>query len=168
MKEAVRTGGGVNEAAWLMPERVELARRILACHQQAFGHPLLAGCAVDRVPRLCAQELFAATAAVLAHDGGADPRLIYANRTALQLWRRDWSAMVGMPSRLTAAAGERPARATALQQARAQEAISGYSGIRIDSTGRRFQIQGARLWSLRDANGQLCGQAASFESWWWI
>ena len=29
MKEAVREGGDVIEAAWLMPESVELARRIL-------------------------------------------------------------------------------------------------------------------------------------------
>lgn len=158
----------MNEAAWLTPECVALAGSILRSHQRGFGHPLLAGCTADRSPRQCAQELFMATAAVLAHDGGADPRLIYANRTALRLWRRDWNAMVNLPSRLTAAAAERPARAAALNQARAQEAISGYSGIRIDSDGRRFQIQGARLWSLRDAAGQPCGQAASFESWWWL
>ena len=158
----------MNEAAWLTPERLALADSILRSHQRAFGHPLLAGCTPDRSPRQCAQELFIATAAVLAHDGGADPRLIYANRTALRLWRRDWNAMVGLPSRLTAAAAERPARATALNQAHAQAAISGYSGIRIDSNGRRFQIQGARVWSLRDGAGQACGQAASFESWWWL
>ena len=158
----------MNEAAWLTPERLELAGTILASHQRGFGHPLLAGCTADRSPRQCAQELFQATAAVLAHDGGSDPRLIYANRSALHLWRRDWSAMVGLPSRLTAAAAQQPARAAVLHQARAQEAMSGYCGIRIDSGGRRFQIQGARLWSLRDAAGQACGQAASFESWWWL
>jgi hypothetical protein len=158
----------MKEAAWLTPERIALAGWILTSHQRAFGHPLLAGCGSERVPRQCAQELFMATAAVLAHDGGADPRLIYANRTALQLWRRDWNAMVGMPSRLTAAATERSSRAAALEQARAQEAISDLSGIRIDSAGRRFQIQGARVWCLRDQEGQLCGQAASFESWWWL
>ncbi len=156
------------EAPWLTPASIALAGSILASHQRAFGHPLLAGCAAERSARQGAQELFGATAAVLAHDGAADPRLIYANATALRLWRRDWDAMVGMPSRLTAPADQRRSRSAALNQARAQEAISGYSGIRVDSTGRRFQIQGARLWSLRDGDGQLCGQAASFESWWWI
>lgn len=156
------------EAAWLTAERIALADAILAGHQRAFGQALLADCAAGRSPRQCAQELFAANSAVLAHDGGADPRLIYANRTALRLWRRNWDTLVGMPSRLTAAASERSARAAALEQALSQEAISGYSGIRIDGEGRRFQIRGARVWSLRDANGQLCGQAASFESWWWL
>ncbi|MFZ0409034.1 MAG: MEKHLA domain-containing protein [Cyanobium sp.] len=158
----------MTEAAWLTPQRIELAGMILASHRRAFAGPLLAGCTAARCPRQCAQELFSATAAVLAHDGGADPRLIYANRTALRLWRRDWDAMVGMPSRLTAGAGEQPARAADLDRARSREAISGYSGIRIDSDGRRFQIQNARLWNLRDGDGQPCGQAASFESWWWL
>ncbi len=156
------------EAAWLTAERIALAGSILVSHQRAFGQPLLADCAAGRTPRQCAQELFAATAAVLAHDGGSDPRLIYANRTALRLWRRDWDGLVGMPSRLTAPADQRRSRSAALDRAHAQEAISGYRGIRIDSDGRRFQIQGARVWSLRDGDGQPCGQAASFESWWWL
>ena len=47
------------------------------------------------------------------------------------------------------------------------EAIEGYGGIRIDSRGRRFRIEGACLWTLRDEAGSPCGQAAAFESWWW-
>jgi hypothetical protein len=55
-----------------------------------------------------------------------------------------------------------------LLNARAQDGLRGYSGIRIDSRGRRFQIRNARLWTLRDASGQLCGQAAAFDDWWWL
>jgi hypothetical protein len=40
-----------------------------------------------------------------------------------------------------------------------QQAIADYSGIRIDSCGRRFQLIGARVWSLPR------GQAASFSDW---
>ena len=158
----------MNEPPWLAPERLALAGVILTSHQRAFMHPLLAGCGSERSARQVAQELFGATATVLAHDGGSDPRLIYANRTALRLWRRDWQTLLGMPSRLTAPPDQRHSRAAALAQARNQEAISDYSGIRIDSEGRLFQIQGARVWSLRDPDGQPCGQAASFESWWWL
>jgi hypothetical protein len=53
-----------------------------------------------------------------------------------------------------------------LVAAQAKEAIEGYRGIRIDSRGRRFQIEGARLWTLRDSSGQPCGQAARFSSCW--
>jgi hypothetical protein len=76
--------------------------------------------------------------------------------------------MVGLPSRLTAEPAERRARSAMLARALRREAIEGYGGIRIDSTGRRFRIQGARLWTLRDGSGQACGQAATFESWWWV
>jgi len=105
---------------------------------------------------------------VLAHDGSPDPRLTYANAAALSLWGRSWDVMVGMPSRLTAEPEERASRAAALATALRQDAIAGYGGVRIDSRGRRFQIANARLWTLRDAQGQPCGQAAAFSSWWWL
>lgn len=167
------------EAPWLSPAAIERASWLLASHQQAFGRPLIAfstpaaPAAASPEARQRSQELFAATAVVLAHDGSADrpdhdPRLIYANRSALTLWRRPWAEMVGLPSRLTAEPAERPGRDRLLANARAREAISGYTGIRVDSHGRRFVIQGARLWTLRDGDGRDRGQAAAFSSWWWL
>ena len=155
------------EAPWLEPGTQQLASLILRSHQQSYGQPLLA-CGPGRSERQQAQELFAAAAVVMAHDDASDPCLIYANRSALRLWRRPWSAQVGMPSRLTAEPAERQARSEALLQALQQDAIRGYAGIRVDSAGRRFQIKGARLWTLWDGAGQRCGQAASFADWWWI
>lgn len=162
MSEAER-----GEPPWLGPRGLEVAERILRGHRQIWGTPLLALPAAAP-PRLRAQELFGASRVVLAHDGGEDPRLIYANRAALLLWRRSWSAMVGMPSRLTAAPQERPARSGALAEALRRGGIRGYGGIRIDSHGRRFRIEGARLWTLPDERGMACGQAACFASWWWL
>jgi hypothetical protein len=158
---------------WLAEPRLALAGVILASHQRAFGRPLLAGLAADASPLQQAQALFAAPVVVLAHDGqdpGADPgpRLTYANRAALGLWRRRWGEMVGMPSRLTAPPAERGSRGQALRQAQGSGALQHYSGIRVDSGGRRFQITGARLWSLHDGQNQPGGQAAGFSSWWWL
>ena len=155
------------EAPWLNASAQASAGRILEGHRQVWATPLLA-LPADASPRLQAQELFAAATVVLAHDGGEDPRLIYANRAALALWRRPWSAMVGLPSRLTAEPSERPARSGALAEALRRGAIAGYGGVRVDSGGRRFRIEGARLWTLRDGRGQACGQAACFASWWWL
>ncbi len=154
------------EAPWITPELVALVTRIARSHQRAFGQPLLAGAPAAH-PRLLAQELFAAATVVLAHDGadpGGDPgpRLIYANRAALLLWRRPWADLVGMPSRLTAEPAERAGRAQALASVQRQHAISDYAGVRIDSQGRRFQIRGARVWTLP------CGQAAAFSDWHWL
>jgi hypothetical protein len=164
-------------APWLSDVAIESAQAILRAHQQAFGRPLLAGVSSARCPRQAAQELFAASVVVLAHDGadpGGDPgpRLIYANRAALRLWRRPWAEMVGLPSRLTAEPAERADRARALAAVQQQRAISAYSGIRIDSQGRRFQIRRARLWNLGQqgaaGNRASGGQAAAFGDWNWL
>jgi len=145
-----------------------LTALLLESHRRAFGKPLLAADRPGGSRRLAAQELFAGQEVVLAHDGGRDPRLIYANDAALQLWRRPWGEMVGMPSRLTAEADARVERDQVLANARRMEAIRGYTGVRIDSHGRRFLIRNARLWTLWDEEGRGCGQAAAFANWWWI
>jgi len=155
------------EPPWLAQAGLEAAGWILEGHRRTWGRPLLALPATAPL-RLQAQELFAAAAVVLAHDGGSDPRLIYANRAALHLWQRNWAAMVGMPSRRTAEPAQRAGRSDALAEALRRGGISGYGGIRIDSAGRRFRIEGARLWSLHDSRGRLCGQAARFARWWWL
>lgn len=155
------------EPPWLREGGLRMAATILAGHQRLFGRVLLAGSHTWSA-RQAAQELFGATPVVLAHDGGHDPRLIYANAAALRLWDRPWASMVGMPSRLTAEPLERPARQLALDLARRQEAIANYAGVRVNRQGRRFRIEGARLWTLQEGSGQPLGQAACFESWWWL
>jgi hypothetical protein len=157
----------MGEAPWLLAPQLQLSGWIRESHQRAWGLPLRAGlnnCTLQQA----AQELFAANTVLLAHDNSADPRLIYANAAALRLWRRPWAAMVGLPSRLTAQPTERQARAQALALARAQSKFANYSGIRIDSHGRRFRIEGARLWTLTDDEGKARGQVACFENWWWL
>jgi hypothetical protein len=154
---------------WLTPAAQALVGRIRTSHHSAYGRPLLAGLPADASPLQWAQALFSAAVVVLAHDDAhpaADPgpRLIYANRAALSLWRRPWSQLVGMPSRLTAEPGERAGRARDLAGVRRQRAIADYGGIRVDSQGRRFHIAGARVWTLPSPGGQ----AAAFNSWWWL
>lgn len=154
---------------WLTADARAIAQRIVASHRAAFGTPLLAAVERERL----AQELFSLDTVVLAHDGAdpasdPGPRLIYANAAALGLWRRRWHQQVGLPSRLTAEPQERAGRARMLVNARQAQALRGYSGIRIDSQGRRFQIRNARLWTLHDAAGTPCGQAAAFSDWWWL
>ncbi len=162
------------DAPWLTPSAIALATLLLRSHAEAFGRPLLAGCSGEGSDLSHqAQELFAADTLVLAHDGadpGADPgpRLTYANRAALRLWRRPWAEQVGLPSRLTAPPDQRASRSKALQRVQSEHASHGYSGIRIDSQGRRFQIQDARLWTLWDEAGEPSGQAAAFSNWWWL
>ena len=104
---------------------------------------------------------------VLCHDGSEDPCFLYANRAALQLFSRSWDEMVGLPSRLSAAASQRLNRRQLLERVRRNQTMSNYCGERMDSNGRRFRFRGARLWNLVDAEQHYRGQAACFSDWWW-
>ena len=158
----------MQHAPWLSDDKQGLVELVLRSHRRAFGESLLAGERSLQSRRLICQDLFACGFPVLAHGAGDDPALTYANAAALQLWERPWAEMVGMPSRLTAPEDQQGARQRALGAASQVEAISNYRGIRINSQGRRFRIENARIWTLRDAEGQVCGQAASFSDWWWL
>jgi hypothetical protein len=140
-----------------------LTALLLESHQRLFQRPLVCSNGI----RLAAQELFVLDQVVLCHDGSEDPRFLYANRAALQLFSRNWEQMVGMPSRLSASANQRLSRREQLELARRQDKLENYSGVRVNSQGRRFQIRGARIWSLIDQKRHYSGQAACFSQWWW-
>ena len=153
----------MSDPPWLSPALLRLTTLLLESHERLYGRPLVQA----RGSRLAAQELFVLDRVVLCHDGGSDPVFTYANRAALTLFERPWSAMVGLPSRFSARQRDRLQRQQALDLARRQQAITGYSGERVASSGRRFQIRGARLWSLIDSERCYHGQAACFGDWWW-
>ena len=151
------------EAPWLSPQLLGLTALLLESHQRLFQRPLVRSTGI----RLAAQELFVLDQVVLCHDGSEDPRFLYANRAALQLFSRNWEQMVGMPSRLSASANQRLSRREQLELASRQDKLENYSGVRVNSQGRRFQIRGARIWSLIDQERHYSGQAACFSQWWW-
>ena len=134
-------------------------------YQQAFNDRLVS------TPKVCNSDLiqgeiiFLLHSPVMAHDNSADPCLTYANAAALNLWRRSWKEMIGMPSRLTAPENERENRKSALKQATQKDAIQNYQGIRIDSHGQHFMIKNARIWTIWDDKGNSYGQAATFDNW---
>ena len=151
------------EAPWLSPQLLGLTALLLESHQRLFQRPLVRSTGI----RLAAQELFVLDQVVLCHDGSEDPHFLYANRAALQLFSRNWEQMVGLPSRLSASASQRLSRRAQLELARRQDKLENYSGVRVNSQGRRFQIRGARIWSLIDQERHYRGQAACFSQWWW-
>ena len=157
-----------SEAAWLTAEKQELAELLLHSHQRAFSRPLIAAARPGRSnsKRLLCQELFACGFPVLAHGTGNDPKLIYANAAALQLWETRWDELIGMPSRLTAPETEQAERSSALGQAQRLDAVENYRGLRISRQGRRFMINNAKIWTLWDADQRVGGQAACFSDWW--
>jgi MEKHLA domain len=115
--------------------------------------------------RAHARRLYEAPFVVLSHDAGDDPRFTYANLTAQRLFERPWDSLVGLPSRLSAEADEREARAVLLERVRRDGFIDDYTGIRVARSGHRFRIAATTVWNLEDATGRRVGQAAMFSAW---
>ncbi len=135
---------------------------ILENHERLTGRPLL-----DRRgdPLEDARALYLSPLAILSHGVEADPILNYANRTALLLWETDLSSLMVLPSRLTAEPLARDAREKLMAEVVRTGFVTGYSGVRISATGRRFRIENVTIWNLSRPDGAFAGQAAAFDRW---
>lgn len=98
--------------------------------------------------------------AVLAHDTEADPVFIYGNRTAQRCFEYTWEELTRLPSRLSAEPAEQAERQRFMERVVRDGFVTGYRGVRVTKTGKRFWIEDATVWDLRDAEGVLRGQAA--------
>lgn len=154
---------GPGERDAMEPRRLDLSTDpdffalLTGSYLRLLGRPLIAG------PEQDARWLYeTAPFAVLAHDGGEDPRFVYANRAAQACFEYGWDDIVGLPSRLSAEAPERAERQRLLEAVTRQGFVAGYAGVRITRTGRRFRIADGVIWQLAETDGTIRGQAATF------
>ncbi|MCD6035916.1 MAG: hypothetical protein K0R63_1657 [Rickettsiales bacterium] len=117
-----------------------------------------------------ARALYEAPFPLVSHGTEADPIFRYANRAAQKLWELDWDAFVSMPSRLSAEPVKdiQGDRQRLLQEALKKGFVRGYRGIRIASTGKRFEITDTVLWNVIDEQGVQHGQAAQINDYYII
>jgi MEKHLA domain len=141
---------------------VEWSQRLLESHRHWIGRDL-----IDRVGDQDSQarRLFQAPFVVVSHGVEPDPILNYGNQVALDLWEMSWDQFIQTPSKLTAQPDDRAERERMLAQAKSQGYFDGYRGIRISSTGRRFLVEQALIWTVIGPAGQRIGQAATFSRW---
>lgn len=112
-----------------------------------------------------ARRLFEAPIVVVSHGTQDDPILKYGNATALKLWQISIPDLLKTPSRMTAEPTHRDERALLLERTSRDGFVDDYRGIRIATTGERFQIEQATVWNLVDESGDRAGQAATFSEW---
>jgi hypothetical protein len=103
--------------------------------------------------------------AVLAHSTEDDPKFIYANKAAQACFEYSWEEFLSLPSRLSAEVQDRAERKKLLEEVARNGFMTGYSGLRVAKSGRRFIIEGGIVWELIDQTGKRHGQAATFRSW---
>jgi len=102
---------------------------------------------------------------VVAHDTDQDPKFIYANKAAQKRFEYSWEEFMSLPSRLSAEAPDRAERQSLLDEVARNGFLSGYRGLRVAKSGRRFIIEDGVVWELLDRDGMRHGQAATFLSW---
>ena len=144
--------------------RADQVLPILRSYETLVDRPLLLRARGESVTEW-ALRAYTAPFVLLAHDGGEDPRFTYANRAAQQLFEMPWSNLVGMPSRHSAEPDEQAARDALLARVLRVGYCDDYAGVRIASSGRRFRISGATVWTGLGSDGRRIGQAATFATW---
>ena len=112
-----------------------------------------------------AERLLDAPFVVVSHGVETDPLLNYGNRVALALWEMSVSQLLATPSRLTAEPMLRESRERLLAQTSRDGFVSGYAGVRVSATGKRFHISDVTIWNVTEAEGRPAGQAATFSRW---
>ena len=116
-------------------------------------------------PRNAGWLYYFAPACVVAHNTDADPRFIYANKSAQTCFEYDWDVFTDLPSRLSAGPSDRAERQRLLDRVSEHGFITDYRGLRIARSGHRFMIEDGVVWNLIDRGGILRGQAATFATW---
>ncbi|MEW4454199.1 MEKHLA domain-containing protein [Bremerella sp. JC817] len=116
-------------------------------------------------PNEDARRVYDAPRVIVSHTAAEDPILNFGNRKVLELWEIDVETLLKTPSRHTAEPMHRDERARLLERTTRDGYVDDYQGIRISTTGRRFQIEQAIVWNLTDAAGNHVGQAATFDHW---
>jgi hypothetical protein len=143
------------------PEFDRRLRRRLELICESFlnltGQPLLDNATPER--------LWNAPRVIVAHGTEAEPVFFYGNRMALELFEMDFASFTHLPSRYSAEPLERQERSRLLERVRRDGFIDDYAGVRISATGKRFRIEQAVVWNLIDGNGEIHGQAATFDRW---
>jgi hypothetical protein len=132
---------------------------IAGSHARIVGTPLVPS---GRDARWLYRE---APFAVLSHNTDPDPRFIYANRAAQACFEYSWEEFTTLPSRLSAEAPNRAERERLLEAVARNGFMSGWRGLRISKSGRRFWIEDGVVWQLIDKDGAWRGQAATFSTW---
>ena len=136
---------------------IDRAREILDSYRRLLGRDLVAR---SGDPGEDARRLFHLPLAVLAHDTSTDPLLDWANLAAGRAFDAAPESLLGRPSADTAPADAVADRNELFDVLARQGFVTGYSGVRISLSGRRFVIDDVTVFEVADAAGRPAGHAA--------
>lgn len=141
-----------SDAVWLTR-----AAEILDSFRRLLGRELMPR---SGNPAEDARRLFDLPQAVLAHDTSPAPLLDWANLAAAKAFDATPEALLGRPSADTAPADATADRRALFDKLAARGFVTGYSGVRVSLTGRRFVIDDVTVFEVTNAVGRPAGHAA--------
>ena len=149
--------------AAVLPPLPALSAILIASYHHFVGGPLLSPGIpdADHARWLYEQAPFC----VAAHNTDTDPRFVYANRAAQDCFEYSWEEFLALRSRVSAEVPAQAERQQLLDAVTRDGFASGYRGLRVARSGRRFRIEGGVVWQLIDRHGEMRGQAATFARW---
>jgi len=147
---------------WQKPEIIIWTQIILDSYAQLLGEELI-NREGDELTQ--SQNLFYDNKVVYSHNMASDPIYNYSNKKGLELWEMDWETLTKTPSRSTTQPLLREERQELLKETMTKGYIKNYQGIRVSSSGKKYQIKDIKVWNLKDNKGEFCGQAATFSQW---
>lgn len=136
---------------------VARATVILDSFRRSVGRDLVAR---SGDPADDANRLFELPQAVLAHDASTQPLLDWVNAAAAAAFDATPEILIGRPSSATAPPDATADRRQLFEILARRGFVTGYSGVRISLTGRRFIIDDVIVFALADAAGHPAGHAA--------
>ena len=144
---------------------IEHIQHLLNSYQKAVGKEL-----IERIsPEKDALTIQNAPFVVVSHGTQEDPVLNYGNQTDLNLWEMSWDDFTQTPSKYTAEPERQERRKEMLEQAAQKGYIDDYEGIRISSTGKRFEIKDVVIWNVFDKEIQTQSKdGVGIASSWWL
>jgi PAS domain-containing protein len=84
----------------------------------------------------------------LAHNTDRDAIFIYGNKAAQACFEYTWDELTSLRSRLSAEEPNREERQCLLDAVKRHGFATGYRGLRIAKSGRRFWIENVTVWQL--------------------
>jgi len=136
------------------------AKKLIESFLRVTGKPLIDIAANGTIY----QALYQAPFCVVSHNTDNDPIFNYANKAAQAAFEMYWDDFTRLPSRLSAEAITQEERDTLLARVTKNDFIDDYQGVRISATGKRFFIEDAIVWNIKDEHGRYHGQAAALYS----
>jgi hypothetical protein len=151
-----------SQPIWKRPDIITHTQHLLDSYRHWVGRELLPR---TGSPEEQSRAAYEAPIALLSDGLEASPVFNYGNLTVQRLFETDWDHFITIVSRNSAEVVHQEERERLRGQVTQKGFIDNYRGIRISSTGRRFWIENAVVWVVRDRSEKILGKAATFAGW---